>query len=484
MRTRKAGPLLYRASMITALPVRCLPLVLVVTALAATHLRAGSQQPPHTTTALAFIGVHVVPMDKEGVLPGQTVVVENGRITAIGPENGTVIPAGAQRIDGRGKYLMPGLADMHAHLPPGDGSAEDAAAIHMQLYLANGVTTVRGMMGHPSNLVLRDRVAAGKVLGPTIFAGSPPLSGENASTPEAAEKMVTSFHQAGFDLLKVWEGLSPESYAALTTTARKLKIPIGGHVTASVGLERALEAGQSSIEHLDGYLQAAVSKASPVPPSGSQLVLGPVQKFVDEGQMKVLAERTRKAGVFNTPTLTLFKVVVSEDPVETFLSWPEMKYISAGLRAQFAAQKTGTYEIPAPAAERKRYLELRNTMVKALSDAGAGLLVGPDSPQMFLVPGFATHREIQSLVDAGLTPYQALAAATRAPAEYLGKQKEFGTVEIGKRADLLLVDGNPLQEVANARKRAGVVLRGQWLPAADLDAMLTSIANRHQTPSK
>jgi imidazolonepropionase-like amidohydrolase len=483
MRTHKAGPLLYRASMIPALPVRYLPLVLVVTALAAAH-RAESQQPPQTPATLAFVGVNVVPMDKEGVIAGQTVVVENGRITAIGRENGTVIPAGAHRIDGRGKYLMPGLADMHAHLPPGDGSAEDAAAIHMQLYLANGVTTVRGMMGHPSNLVLRDRVAAGKVLGPTIFAGSPPLSGENAATPEAAEKMVTSFHQAGFDLLKVWEGLSSESYTAVIATARKLEIPIGGHVTASVGLERALEAGQSSIEHLDGYLQAAASKASPVPPSGSQLVLGPVQKFVDPAEMQTLAERTRRAGVFNTPTLTLFKVVVSEDPVETFLAWPEMKYISAGLRAQFAAQKTGTYEIPAPAAERRRYVELRNTMVKALSDARAGLLVGPDSPQMFLVPGFATHREIQSLVDAGLTPYQALAAATRAPAEYLGQQKEFGTVEIGRRADLLLVQGNPLQDVANARNRAGVVLRGQWLPAADLDAMLTSIANRHQTPSK
>ena len=176
--------------------------------------------------------------------------------------------------------------------------------------------------------------------------------------------------------------------------------------------------------------------------------------------------------------------MVSEDPVKTFLAWPEMKYISPGLRSQFAKQKTGTYGIPAPAAERKRYVELRNTMVKALADAGAGLLVGPDSPQMFLVPGFATHREMQSLVEAGLTPYQALVAATRAPAEYLGKQKEFGTVEIGKRADLLLVDGNPLADVANARKRSGVMVRGEWLSGTELDAMLTSIANRHQTTSK
>jgi len=481
MEVPTACPFLYRASMITASPFRYLLLVLSVGALLAPPaLRAGSQAP----TAFAFVGVNVVPMDKEGVLAAQTVVVENGRIVAIGPEATTAIPAGAQRIDSRGKYLMPGIADMHAHLPPGDGSAGDAAAIHMQLYLANGVTTVRGMMGQPSNLVLRDRVATGKVQGPSIVAGSPPLNGENAATADAAEKTVTEFHQAGFDLVKVWEGLSPDSYAAIVATARKLGIPIGGHVTASVGLDRALAAGQSSIEHLDGYLQAAVSKDSPAPPHGSQLVLGPVQKYVDEAQMKVLAERTRKAGVFNTPTLTLFKVVVSEDPVETFLAWPEMKYISPGLRSQFSAQKSGTYGIPAPTAERKRYLELRNTMVRALAAAGAGLLVGPDSPQMFLVPGFATHREIQSLVDAGLTPYQALAAATKAPAEYLGKQKEFGTVEIGKRADLLLVDGNPLQDVANARKRSGVMLRGQWLPAAELDAMLTSIANRHQTPSK
>ena len=282
--------------MITASRLRFLPpLLLVVTALAVPVLHAGSQESRRTTTTFAFVGVNVVPMNKEGVIPAQTVVVENGRIIAIGSEAGTSIPAGAQRIDGRGKYLMPGLADMHAHLPPGDGTAGDAAAIHMQLYLANGVTTVRGMMGQPSNLVLRDRVAAGKIQGPAIIAGSPPLNGENAGTAEAAEKTVTAFHEAGFDLVKVWEGLTPESYAAIVATARKLRIPIGGHVTATVGLERALAAGQSSIEHLDGYLQAAVSKDSPVPPHGSQLVLGPVQKYVDEAQMKVLAERTREA---------------------------------------------------------------------------------------------------------------------------------------------------------------------------------------------
>ena len=173
------------------------------------------------------------------------------------------------------------------------------------------------------------------------------------------------------------------------------------------------------------------------------------------------------------------QIVVSMDAPQTFLAWPEMKYIPANLRGMFLKQKEGTAGIPAPAAERARYVELRRQMTKALSDAGAGLLVGPDTPQLFLVPGFATHREIASLVGAGLTPFEALRAATSSPAAYFGRASEMGTVEKGKRADLLLLEANPLQDAANARKISGVMANGRWIPRAELDRMLEQIAAMH-----
>jgi hypothetical protein len=449
----------------------------------ASGLLGARQQASAVSHVVAFVGVNIVPMDTERVLDNQTLVVRDGRIVALGPASSVAVPANARVIEGSGKYLMPGLADMHAHLPPFPGDAGDAADIQMQLYLANGVTTVRGMMGHPAHLTLRDRITRGERTGPAIVAGSPPVHGKNAPDPAAAEKMIADLKSQGFDLVKVWEGLSPDAYATITSTARRIAIPIAGHVTATVGLERALAARQSSIEHLDGYLQALVPVDAPVQPPPGQLVLGPVQKHIDESRMRGLAQATKAAGVYNTPTLALFRIVMSEDPVDAFLKWPEMRYVSPGAQKQFAAQKAGTYDIPAPAAERQRYLELRDRMARTLAENGAPLLIGPDSPQMFLVPGFATHREIRSFRAAGISSFAALSAATRNAAAYLGKEAEFGTVATGKRADLLLLDGNPLADLANLDTRAGVMVRGAWLPAADLQRMLDGIAALHASAS-
>ena len=429
--------------------------------------------------ATAFIGVTVVPMDRDRLIENQTVIIRGGRIVELGRTGEVRVPSGATRIDGAGKFLMPGLSDMHGHLPPGDGTNNDAVSQFLRLYIANGVTVVRGMVGSPNNIVVRDKIARGELLGPRIFAASPPVHQKVAPTPEAGIKAVEDAKAAGFDLIKVHEGLSPETYAAIVETARRLDMKIAGHVTATVGLARALEAKQSSIEHLDGYLQALVPDDAPVQPPPGQVMVGPVLTHVDTSRMPALAAATRDAGVWNTPTLALFEIVVSIDGPEAYLEWPEMKYVAANLRGVFAKQKAGTAGIPAPAAERARYVELRRQMTKALSDAGADLLVGPDTPQLFLVPGFATHRELASFAAAGLTPFEALRAATSSPASYFGRAAEMGTVQTGKRADLLLLDANPLQDVANARKIAGVMANGRWIPRNELDRMLDEIAAMH-----
>jgi imidazolonepropionase-like amidohydrolase len=454
----------------------CLFLLLILS----TFVVHGAKQTEPQQRAIAFVNVNVLPFDRERILAAQTVVIRDGRIAEIGPAAKTKVPAGALQIDGRGKYLMPGLADMHVHLFPGAGQPDDLASQQLQLFLANGVTTIRNMIGKPEHLRLRERVAKGELLGPSIYTAGPPLLGNTVPTPEAAERAVLEQKQAGYDLLKVHEGLSPETYAAIVATAKRAGIPFAGHVTASVGLKRALEAQQTSIEHLDGYLQAFVADESPVPPPASQVVLGPVLEHIDESKLSALAAATKKAGVWNDPTLTLFKLVVSDATPEELLKWPELQYVPAKMREAFAKQKQSTMGHPAPLSERQRYLELRNKVLVALHTAGAKLLVGPDSPQFFLVPGFATHREIQSFVDAGLSPYEAIEAATRNPAEYFAEvmktRRDFGTVEAGLRADLILLDANPLQSVANLSKRAGVMVRGRWLPESELRQMLENIA--------
>jgi imidazolonepropionase-like amidohydrolase len=467
-----------------------LSLLLVFVTFSAIVLQSPNAHAEPQQPITAFVNVNVVPFDRERVLSGQTVIIRDGRIAEIGAAEKTKVPAGATQIDGRGKYLMPGLADMHVHLFPGAGQPDDLASQQLQLFLANGVTTIRNMIGKPEHIALRDRVAKGELLGPSIYTAGPPLLGNNVPTPEDAERVVAEQKKAGYDLMKVHEGLSPETYAAIVATAKRVGIPFGGHVTATVGLKRALDAQQSSIEHLDGYLQALVADDSPVKPTPSQVVLGPVLEHIDESKLPTLAAATRKASVYNDPTLTLFKLVVSDAKPEDYLQWPEMQYIPAKMRENFAKQKQSTLGEPAPAAERQRYLNLRNKVLLALHAAGAKLLVGPDSPQFFLVPGFATHRELESFVEAGLTPYQALEAATRNPGEYFAEimktRRDFGTVEVGLRADLLLLDANPLQSVANLSKRSGVMVRGRWLPESELRKMLENVAalNRQASEQK
>ena len=442
--------------------------------------QTAQQSADHQT--IAFVNVNVVPFDRERILEGQTVIVRDGRIAKIGATGNVKVPAGALKIDGRGKYLMPGLADMHVHFSPG----ADLAGQQLQLFLANGVTTVRNMIGKQEHLLLRERLAKGELPGPTIYTAGPPLLGNTVSTPEAAERAVVEQRKAGYDLIKVHEGLTPETYAAIVTTAKRVGIPFAGHVTATIGLKRALDAQQTSIEHLDGYLQAMVADNSPVKAGPSQLVLGPVLEHIDESKIPTLAAATRKAGVWNDPTLTLFKLVVSEAKPDEFSQWPELQYVPATMREGFTKQKLSTAGIPAPGSERQRYIELRNKMVAALHAAGAKLLIGPDSPQFFLVPGFATHKELQSFVEAGLTPYEAIEAATRNPGEYFAEvmkvPREFGTVEVGMRADLLLLDANPLESVANVSKRVGVMARGRWLPESELRKMLENIAALNRAP--
>jgi imidazolonepropionase-like amidohydrolase len=433
--------------------------------------------------ATAFVGVNVVPMDRERVLENQTVVVRDGHIVAIGPAASTSVPEGAVRIDGAGKYLLPGLAEMHAHIPVPEQDREYTERV-LFLYIANGVTTARSMLGHPSHLDLRRRIEGGEIIGPRLWISGPSASGNSVRTPAQADSLVRSQKAFGYDFVKIHPGLSLESFEALDRAADEVGIKFAGHVPTAVGVPRALAAGYWSIDHLDGYLHGIVADGAPVSleEAGGFFGIGLVD-YVDENKISSIARATREAGVWNVPTQTLMENLASETPAESLALRPEFRYMPRQFLERSVQQKRNLHQQTTPQA-RRRFMELRRKLVKALHDSGAGLLLGSDAPQWWNVPGFSALRELEAMVAAGLSPYQALETATRNVALFFGVADQQGTVEVGKRADFLLLDANPLENISHVHRRAGVMIRGRWLSRETIEQRLAQIATAYASQDR
>ena len=466
---------------------RTLTLAVVASALAASTALA------QATPVTAFVDVTTIPMDRERTVPRQTVVVRGDRIVAVGPVASTQIPDGAQRIDGRGKFLMPGLAEMHAHVlgPQAAGNADEQLNKDIFfLYVANGITTIRAMLGAPNQLVLRERLAKNELLGPTMFVAAPSLNGNSAPDPATAIGLVRAHKQNGYDLLKIHpQNFKPETYDAIVRTAREVDITWGGHVPPAVGIDHVLEVRQSTIDHLDGYIEGAVSDAMKrrIASPTDTVTLPEMWRSVTEDKLRAYARRTKELGIWNIPTQFLWESFNTSSDGEEWARREEMKYAPRQWVTNWVNQKKQRNQFDAQQrvtpADGQLHISLRRKMLKALADAGAPLLMGTDSPQMFNVPGFALHRELRVAVAAGLTTYQVLESGTKNVGIYaareLKKDGNFGTVTVGSRADLVLLDANPLLDIGNLTQRSGVMVRGRWVPRGELDAGLQAIAARY-----
>lgn len=436
---------------------------------------AGAQQ------VSALVGVNVIPMDRERILENQTVVIRDGIIAVLGPAATTPVPEGALRIEATGKYLLPGLAEMHAHIPTPDQGSDYLERI-LFLYVANGVTTARSMLGHPSHLELRRRIEAGEILGPRLWTSGPSASGSSTPAPRAADSLVRAQKSFGYDFVKIHPGLSLESFEALDRAADEVGMRYAGHVPTAVGVRRALAAGYWSIDHLDGYIHAIVADGAPVDLADAGGFFGiALVDHVDERKIPAIARATRDAGVWNVPTQILMENLASETLPESLALRPEFRYMPRQFLERSIQQKRNLHQQTTPQA-RRRFIELRRQLVKALHDQGAGLLLGSDAPQWWNVPGYSALRELEAIVAAGLTPYQALETATRNVAVFFGVADRQGTVGTGKRADLLLLDANPLENIANVHRRAGVMIRGRWLSREAIQRRLSEIASAYAQP--
>jgi imidazolonepropionase-like amidohydrolase len=386
---------------------------------------------------IAIVGGTVVPMDKEGKLEGHTVLVRGDTIVAVAPDRAVDVKE-ARVIDAKGKWVLPGLADMHVHL----WAKED-----MTLFLLNGVTTVRNLFGSPEHVRWRDAIARGEMDGPTMLTAGPIIDGEPptwpgsaiAMTADAARAVVQDQKKAGYDWLKVYNGLPAEAYDAILDEAKKVNMPVAGHVPKAVGIAKAITSGQRTIEHLDGY----------------------VPFFGEEPPPAVAA--TVKSGVWNCPTLIVTENIGKLEHPEQLANMRGIELVSPMVRDLWKPENDFRWQKLTPEkfeGVRKKNLK-RRELVRDLHKAGAKLVLGTDTGNPFVIPGFAVVEELQLLVASGLTPWQALQTATFAAGELQGHAGSLGVIAAGARADVIVVGADPLADVKNVSDPSIVVVRGK-----------------------
>lgn len=411
-------------------------------------------RPEPSERAIAFIGVNVVPMDTERVLEDHTVVVRDGRIVSVGPSGSITVPADAERIDGKGRYLMPGLCDFHVHLQSDE---------QLLSYLAHGVTTVFELDGSPHHLELRAQLAQGERFGPTLYTSSPLLDGGppggrivSVATTDQARKAVVLQKNAGYDALKLYDNITPDVYALIVAMGRQQKIPLVGHVPRKVGVDAVLRAHQALISHGEEYFLTSREGEAAIP---------------------ALAKATKEAGTSVVPDLVQISTALRmlQDLEGVFVD-PESRYLSPEVMRNWRFSNPTRRTDVAAFGERERaaYPYVQH-LTLALHQAGARLLLGSNASDAGLFPGKATHLELAELVKAGLSPYDALATGTRNAGAFITDHVDpaarFGTVALGQRADLLLLPGNPLTDVGQTEQALGVMVRGQWLPRERLEKL-------------
>ncbi len=425
---------------------------------------------------LVITHVRVVPMDRETVLDDRSVVIVDGRITRVAPSADVTIEPGAQVIDGAGKWLLPGLADMHVHA---------WVESDLTLFVANGVTTVRNMFGSPMHVEWRDAIAAGTRFGPRIYTagpiidGSPPVwPGSTVLTdPADADDVVVEQQEAGYDFLKCYSKLSADAFDALAAAGKKHGMRMMGHVPPAVTIEHAIEVGQESIEHFTGLVACCQTGDSPVKDAGAFQNESIAWKHVDDAKITAVAKSCAAHGAWNCPTIVVMQKWAKGKDADDLLARPEMRYVDPQIKWYWSSPMMYLAKMPdevlaashAADADRLHALSLFHA-------AGAPLLAGTDMGNPYVVAGWSLHEELANFVAAGCTPFEALKAATSDAAKFMHAEQEWGTIAEGRVADLVLLDANPLADVKNAARTAGVVVRGAWHPQSELHEMLEKIA--------
>jgi hypothetical protein len=445
--------------------------------------------------APSLVFTHVTVIDATGAPARRdmTVVVSGERISKIGRTGKVKVPEDSQVVDAAGKFLIPGLWDMHAHTL--------VKETFFALYLANGVTGIRDMYNPLAQFAeWRREILEGKILGPRIVASHTIVDGPRpvwplsipAGNEAEGRAAVISLKRRGADFVKVYSLLPREAYFAIADEAKKQGMTFAGHVPLAVSAGEASDAGQKSIEHLTGVLTACSAREDEIRAAtlkafagGGSLLLESFFKSefealdsYDERKARALFSRFVKNETWHVPTLTVLRAFWYFDDPATAAD-PRLRYIPPAVRQALGWNKRDAFgfkeRTPEMVADGRKLFQRQLRLVGAMHKAGVRLMAGTDTPNPFVFPGFSLHDELELLVEAGLKPMEALQAATRNPAEYLGQLSSLGTVEKGKLADLVLLEANPLERIANTKRIAAVVVNGKLLTKAQLTEMLAGV---------
>jgi imidazolonepropionase-like amidohydrolase len=461
-------------------------------------------KPSMPTRPLVFTHVTVIDATGKPAQPDMTVVMTGERITALGRTGRIKIPQGAEVVDASGKFLIPGLCDMHIHLTITPEQAVSREVI-LPMLVAYGVTSVRDMGGDWQRLQqLRQEIASGKLIGPRIIAPGPFVDGPQppsasvrpVSNEAEARQAVRALQAQGVDFIKVQSGLTLDPYLAVMAEAKRLSIPVEGHVPEAVSAMEVVRAGQRSIEHISpvlpgdaGLVLGCSSRESELRAELAELNRAARQPNADRQPLRT-RQRALQAQFFSTynteKAATLFALMIKNQTwaVPTLIwsktfaplssndlpaDWP-LNSIPPALRDRWQTRRDAVVKASTPEdfAFRKMLFEKSREFVGELHRAHVPLLAGTDALDAYVLPGFSLHQELELLVAAGLTPIEALQTATRNPAQFLGALSSRGTIETGQLADLVLLTANPLSDIRHTRRIAGVVLGGKYLTEATL----------------
>jgi len=429
-----------------------------------------------TGNVTAFINVSVIPMTSNRVIENQTVVIRGDEISLIAPSENVEFDSEATIIDGTGKFLIPGLAEMHGHVPPTDPPSNAPRYMNMEyventlfLYTAAGVTTVRGMLGWANQLELKDKVSSQEIIGPSLYLAGPSFNGNSIGSVEEAISRVRQQKEEGWDLLKIHPGLTLEEYDAMAQTANEIGITFGGHIPSDVGIIHAIEMGQETIDHMDGYVAYLDSY------TGKEL----------DQKIHELITLTKENNVWVVPTQALWETILGAADYDALREYDELKYIPKNLVSGYNAWTKRLLNNSNFNLENAReHAALRQRLLSEMNKSGVKILMGTDAPQLYSVPGFSIHRELKVMSEAGMTPYEILVTGTKNVGEYFSHKDNFGTIEVGQRADLILVDNNPLEDISNLKKHSGVMVAGRWLSRSFIDEKLAGIEASYKAKDK
>jgi imidazolonepropionase-like amidohydrolase len=417
------------------------------------------------TVDVILSNASLVTMESDTVLPNHTLAISSGRITWIGSADVVPTHHEAAFIDAQGRYVLPGLIDLHVH----------AAERDLPLFLAAGVTTVLFKHGTPEVLEWRTEAERGDRTSPRIFSAGPLISGRKIHWPHAvaastdeASVLVQEHADAGYDFIKVYDLLNREAYGSLAMTAQRIGIPFLGHLPEAVGIEEALAAGQHCVDHAEQLVYAAVGRERAME--------------IRSAEVDSIVERLVRPGACLTSTLFGMKTMMMRGTpwFDSLFTRPEMSLVDAGTQEWWNTFR-GTAPSAAALARRAHFSESQRYLTKRLFERGITLVAGTDTPNLLLIPGFALHDELRVLVDeVGLTSFEALQTATTRAAAMLGRPRDIGSIVQGASADLIVVDANPLENLNALRQPTGVMILGRWYDQQDLNRLLAFTRNGSQ----